>query len=265
MGGGSITRALVAGMRAAGDRSSIVVFDRHPEKLRALRKEFGIEVARDLDAVVQAGSLLLIAVRPSSCMALLHEIADKLDTGGKPLLAVSLAAGIPLAQLRRGLKTPVRWARAMPSPVASIGCGLTAVCFERALPTAERERVRRLFAKVGEVVEIPERQFDAFTVAYSPSHGYHALATLAQAAQAAGLDRKTALAVAAHAVGDAITHWRETGSPDPQKLLVEAATPGGTAEATIGAMSRAGYEKIAARGLRAGMARARKNAELARN
>jgi pyrroline-5-carboxylate reductase len=149
----------------------------------------------------------------------------------------------------------------MPSPVCRIGHGLTAVTYDRGISVADRKRVRELFELVGPVLEIPERRFDAFSVAYSPSHGYHALATLAKAAQAAGLDRKTALTAGAHAFAEAILYWRESGQA-LDDLLQEAATPGGTAAATMEAMKKFGYEKAVAAGLRAGIRRARFNARL---
>jgi len=76
------------------------------------------------------------------------------------------------------------------------------------LSRADRKRVEDLFAGFGQVVEIPEGKFDAFTVIYSCSHGYHALATLARTGQAAGLDRNTALLASAHALADGIIAWR---------------------------------------------------------
>jgi len=262
LGGGRITRALVSGLRAAGHGSRLVVFDRHPEKLRSLRMDFDVEMARDLTAALQFAGILIIAVRPASCVKLLKEISLTLNPGGRPVQAVSLVVGIPLVKLRSTMGSSVRWARAMPSPICSIKRGLTAVCFDRNVSAAQRHRVRKLFSEVGDVVEIPERQFDAFTAAYSPSYGYHALASLAQAAQEAGLERATAFKVAAHAVGDAVTYWRELGLPNPRYLLAEAATPGGTAEATVAAMKRAGFDNIVAQGLRAGIRRARRYSEL---
>jgi len=83
---------------------------------------------------------------------------------------------------------------------------------------------------------------------------------LAKAAQAAGLDAKTALIAAAHALGDGIAYWRESGA-SLTELLDEATTPGGTAAATMAAMTRAGYEKAVAKGVAAGMAQARRNAK----
>jgi len=86
-----------------------------------------------------------------------------------------------LAKLRKAAGSRIRWVRAMPSPVCRSGRGLTALTFGRGFSTAARAEVRNLFALVGEVLEIPENRFDAFTVTYSSSHGYHALAALVNA------------------------------------------------------------------------------------
>jgi pyrroline-5-carboxylate reductase len=196
-------------------------------------------------------------VRPVSVSGLLKEIG-KID---RPVAAVSLAAGIPLSALKRELGPPVQWARAMPSPVCRVGHGLTALAFSRMFSATAQSEVRGLFSLVGPVLEIPEKQFDAFTVTFSSSHGYHALATLSAAAEELGLDRKTARLAAAHALADGVLAWRgSTLSLD--ELLREAATPGGTAAAVIEAMNRSGYQRVVERGLRAGAKRAQKNARL---
>ena len=258
LGGGRISSALIAGLRLAGYEPEIVVHDRNPGKLRALRREFRVEVARDLKSAVERAEILIVAVRPNSVADLLDEIV-RCGAVVRTRVAVSLAAGIPLKKLRSRLGSRVRWTRAMPSPVCRIGHGLTAVTYDRNVPRRDRKRVRALFEQVGPVLEMAESRFDAFNAAYSPSHGYHALDTLAKAAQDAGLDRKTALTAGAHAFAEAILYWRESGETLAD-LLHESATPGGTSAATMAAMKRSGYEKAVAAGLRAGIQRARLNA-----
>jgi pyrroline-5-carboxylate reductase len=258
LGGGRITGALVAGLRLAKYDKPIVVHDRNPRKLRQLKQQYGVAVEPNLHRAVEQARLLIIAVRPDSVGDLLRKIGS-LD---RPLNAVSLAAGIPLSKLRARFGSPVRWARAMPSPVSRTGRGLTGLTFERAFPHHARSEVKGLFEKVGTVLEIPESWFDAFTVTYSSSHGYHALASLAASAQKLGLNRKTALTAAAHALADGILSWRESKTPLKQ-LLHEAATPGGIAAAVMNAMNVSGYERSMQRGLQAGLARARKNAKRA--
>lgn len=148
----------------------------------------------------------------------------------------------------------------MPSPVCRIARGLTAVCFDRGVGKSDRGRVLDFFRHLGQIVQIPEREFDVFTATFSSSHGYHAVKTLAEQAQRAGLDRKTARIAAAHALCDGIQYWRQSGS-SLDELLHEAATPGGTAAATMAAMDEAGYARVVARGLAAGVGQARRNAK----
>ena len=255
LGGGRITSALVAGLRLAKYGQLIVVHDRHSKKLQELKRQYGVIVEPDLPRAVESARILIIAVRPDSVRGLLKEVGS-ID---RPLTAVSLTAGVPLSKLRTGLGTPVRWARAMPSPVCRSGKGLTALTFARNLSAAARAEVRSLFAQVGTILEIPESRFDVFTVTFSSSHGYHALAALISAAQALGLDREGACLAAAHALADGIAAWR-AGNLPLKELLREAATPGGTAAAVIASLDNAGYAKIIAQGLRAGIRQAHKNA-----
>jgi pyrroline-5-carboxylate reductase len=260
LGGGRITGALLAGLRLARYDRPVIVHDRHHSKLRQLHRDYGVAVEPDLFRAVERAHLLMITVRPDEVRGLLQQIGDTSRGKMNPKIAVSLAAGIPLAHLRGWMGNAVRWARAMPSPVARVGRGLTALTFGRDFPVRARLEVRDFFARVGAVLEIPERKFDAFSVTYSSSQGYHALAGLAEAAQTVGLDRRTALTAAAHALADGILAWRE-GSTSLDELLHEAATPGGIAAATLASMDTSGYKRAVLRGLQAGMDRARKYAK----
>jgi len=259
LGGGRITSAMLAGLRLGKTRHRLVVHDRNPGRLRDLKKRYGVVVEPDLKSAVKQADVLIVAVRPSSVRELLQMVGKANEKVNRALLAVSLAAGMPLRVLSKVVRPPVKWARAMPSPVCRSGRGLTAVAFPRSLSRADRKRVQDLFASFGQVVEIPESKFDAFTVTYSCSHGYHALATLARAAQAAGLDRNTALLASAHALADGIIAWRE-GEHSLESLLEEAATPGGIAAVTAAKMDAAGYGRAVRQGVAAGLRRARANA-----
>jgi pyrroline-5-carboxylate reductase len=255
LGGGRITGALLSGLRLAGYSQPIVVHDRHAAKLRQLQRDFGVEVERDLRRAVAKAGLLVIAVRPDTVRELLGDLGG-LD---RPLIAVSLAAGVPLARLQRRLGPPVRWTRAMPSPTCRTGRGFTALAFSREISRADRKRLREFFAQVGTVLEIPEKKFDVFTATYSSSHGYHALAALSNAGEKLGLDRSTALAAAAHALAGGVMAFTESKLP-LETLIHEAATPGGIASTVMKTMDAAGYHRAVERGVRAGVARARANA-----
>src|SRR5260370_39595251 len=72
LGGGRITSALVAGLRLAKYKPPLVVYDRHPEKLRQLKREFNVSTTHDLARAVSEANLLIVAVRP-------HDVANLLD------------------------------------------------------------------------------------------------------------------------------------------------------------------------------------------
>jgi pyrroline-5-carboxylate reductase len=268
IGCGSITSSLVAGLNRAKYKTRLVVYDRNPEKPKKLRREFGIEVTRSLSQALSQADLLIVAVRPDNVAGLLREIRTLASEvikqrekakRSRVLTVCSLAAGIPLKQLRAAVPTNCHWVRAMPSPTSHSGCGLTALCFDSKFPRFQRAVIVSLFEALGPVIKIPERQFDAFTVTYSSSHGYHALAALANAGEKAGLSRKTALLAASHALADGIFVWKK-GDLSLDGLIREAETPGGIAASVIQEMNRHGYARIFEKGLSAGILRARRNA-----
>jgi pyrroline-5-carboxylate reductase len=263
LGGGRITTALVAGLRLTGCNIPIIVHDRNAHKLRKLETDFGVEAEPDLARAVLRAELLIIAVRPDAVRDVLIDtqlaaLQTRPRRSRSALIAISLAAGIPIKQLRSHLGPPVRWARAMPSPVCRIANGLTGLAFSRDLKSSDRDKIRSFFSRIGAVLDVPEDQFDAFSVTYSSSHGYHALAALAESAMKIGLNRKAAYIAAAHALADGIHYWRM--HTVLEELLNEAATPGGVAETTMKAMNKSGHRRAVENGLRAGLRRMRQNA-----
>ncbi len=252
LGGGRITTALLSGLRQAKFRGSIVVHDRNAHKLAQLRRAFGITTESDLNEAVKLAGILIIAVRPQDLPSLLAS----LPSITRPMPALSLAAGMPVAVLRKLAGPPVHWARAMPSPTARNRQGLTALTIPREYPTEARRGIEHLFTSVGEIIHIPDRQMDAWTVTYSSTQGLYALQALATAGQRLGLSRRVALVAAVHALGHSIAAWRE-GDVPLAELLHEAATPGGIAAECMAALDSGGYPKLVERALRAGVKRAR--------
>src|SRR5713226_2198025 len=110
LGGGRITSAIVAGLRLAKTRHRLVVHDRNPAKLRDLKKRYAVAVEPDLNSAVKQADVLIVAVRPSSVRELLRAIGNPIGSMDRPLLAVSLAAGVPLRVLNKLVAPLVQWA-----------------------------------------------------------------------------------------------------------------------------------------------------------
>src|SRR2546427_11134365 len=166
LGGGRITSALIAGLRSSGYEQPIVVHDRDAQKLGHLKRQYSVTIEHDLRRAVDQAHLLIIAVRPDGISRLL----DAIGSVKRPITAISLAAGVPLAKLRASLRPPVRWVRAMPSPVCRSGRGLTAVTFESAVSPRVRREPEPIFERVVQEVKMLVRGFEALTRTYSLVH-----------------------------------------------------------------------------------------------
>src|SRR5208337_2463655 len=112
LGGGRITSAILAGLRLGKNRYRLVVHDREPGKLHHLKKRYAVAVEPDLFKAVRQADLLIVAVRPSSVRELLGMVGKVLAELNQRVLAVSLAAGVPLRVLRQEAGTSTLWARA---------------------------------------------------------------------------------------------------------------------------------------------------------
>src|SRR5229473_7850168 len=96
LGGGRITSAMLAGLRLAKTRHRLIVHDRNPGKLRNLKKRYAVAVEPNLNNAVNRADVLIVAVRPSSVREVLRAMGKAIGNMDRPLLAVSLAAGVPL-------------------------------------------------------------------------------------------------------------------------------------------------------------------------
>lgn len=259
LGGGRIASAMIEGLRLSEYKPPIVVHDKSAAKMRRLHHEFQVRTEPKLESAVEDSGFIILAVRPDAAKELIADLVvpvrTRLERSRKPLIIVSVMAGIPLPWLRKSLGPDICLARVMPSPLCNIRRGLTAIVFDGNCRRDGRKKVREFFGSLGAILEIPERQFNAFTVTYSSSHGLHALSALSDAGESVGLDRKIAELAAAHALGDSITALRE-GKASLRQMLKAAATPGGIAETTMAMMDKSGYRAAVENGVRRGFERA---------
>ncbi|PZA08428.1 MULTISPECIES: pyrroline-5-carboxylate reductase [unclassified Meiothermus] len=157
---------------------------------------------------------------------------------------ISIMAGVSTRLLAERLGTR-RVVRAMPNLAATIGKSSTAVVGPREAEEAgDLEFARQLFATVGDVYDLPERLFDAFTGMSASAPAYVAVVAeaLADGGVKMGIPRAQALKLAADvliATGELLRHKH------PAVIKDEVSSPGGT---TI-----YGVAALEARGIRAAL------------
>jgi pyrroline-5-carboxylate reductase len=243
LGAGNMGEAMIKGLVQAGlvPAASISATDARPDRLEQIARQYGIHAAGDNRALVSASDVVILAVKPQVMGAVLREIAPAVD--GRSLL-ISVAAGMATHTLREFLGRPARLIRVMPNTPALVLEGATAIARAEGLDAGDLDVARELFGAVGRVVVLDEDHLDAVTGLSGSGPAYVAIAieALADGGVKMGLDRATAMTLAAQTVLGSARLILETGT-HPAQLKDMVASPGGTTIAGIAALEDGGLRR----------------------
>jgi pyrroline-5-carboxylate reductase len=238
LGGGRMGEALVAGLREAGwEPDEIAVAEVEPDRRRVLEERFpGVRVVPSPAWAVADAEVVVVAVKPADVAAALEATAEALPTDA---LILSLAAGVPLAELERAAPDhPV--VRAMPNTAALVGRGAAAVAGGRHADVSHLEAAERILGAVGTVVRLPEHHLDAVTAlsGSGPAYVFLVAESLVEAGVLAGLPRDVAEDLVRQTLLGAATLL--AGGEPPEALRAAVTSPGGTTAAGLQVLERRG-------------------------
>lgn len=245
---------LEAGRLEAAEVRAVVASSRSAE---ALSGRAGLVVSTDAASAWRCPTVLL-AIKPQQLDAVAAAAPDP-EPESSPLL-ISVLAGVSLARLER-LFPGRRLVRAVPNTPSLVGAGLTALAFGPGVEPEARDWVQSLFARVGEVMELPESQLDAFLALTSSGPAFVAVVAeaMADGAVAAGLPRALAHHLAHRTLAGTaeLLHQREL---HPGELKDMVSSPGGT---TIAGLRRLESAALRSALIEAVVAAAERSRELA--
>lgn len=221
--GGAIIRGLVKS--GAAKPSQITASDPDAERVGALAEELKISVAKDNRSAAEWCDLLVLAVKPQ---VLDEALAGIGDVGSK--LVLSIVAGAETTKIRNGLGGKAKVVRAMPNTPALVGEGISAMFAGPQVTAMELKRAQRILGAVGETVVVKKEELlDAVTglSGSGPAYVFLVIEALADGGVLMGLDRDTALRLAARTVLGSAKLLIETGK-HPAQLREMVTSPGGT-------------------------------------
>ena len=251
VGGGRMGTALVRGLLAAGWASTeIVVVEASDERRARLEDELrGVRVA----AEPVAGDGAVVAVKPAQ-----GEAACRALGAHAPARALSIMAGVTLADLGAWLGPGTAALRAMPNTPALVGAGVSGLAGADGVGEADFVWAEGILGAVGRVVRVPESDLDAVTglSGSGPAYVFLVAEALVAAGEAAGLSRAVSEALALPTVAGAGRLLLETGD-SPEALRAQVTSPGGTTEAGIAVLEDRGLREAVAAAVAAATARSR--------
>ena len=242
LGGGNMGEALIRGLVKTGliPPEDLFVTDVRLSRLEELARIYGLHTLSDNGLLVRRVDVVILAVKPQILAAVLREIAPA--TPGK--LLISVAAGVSTAVIRDHLPAGVRLIRTMPNAPALVLEGATAIAKSEGLEPGDLEVAQEIFGAVGKAVVLEEELMDAVTGLSGSGPAYIALVVeaLADGGVKMGLDRQTAMTLAAQTVLGAARLLIETGT-HPGQLKDMVTSPGGTAIAGIHTLESGGLRR----------------------
>ena len=250
IGAGKIGGSLLLRLAESGD-FDLSVSDIHPEQLEPYEKH-GIRTTSSNRELAEANDLVIVAVKPWDVTQVLTEISPAIE--GKAV--TSVAAGVSIARISEKLPPGTAVLRVMPNVCASVGLGSAVVTANEpgraALPT-----VMDIFRHVGDVMELPERMFDAATALHGSGPAYVALFAdaLIQAGVREGIPRDAARRLVIETIAGTAVLLKDRSA---HQVRDEVMTPGGTTAAAFVAMEKAGFVAAVYDGVNAATERARR-------
>ncbi len=222
------------GLVAAEAVAAAVASEASAARLGRLEGLAGVRIGTDATAS-WAAPVVLLAVKPQQ----LEAVATTCPPEASGLL-ISVLAGVTVQRLER-LFPRWRCVRAVPNTPALVRSGLTGLAWGQTVTVEERNWVRRLFALVGEVMELPEAQLDAFLALTSSGPAFVALVAeaMADGAVAAGLPRQQAHHLAQRTLAGTAA-LLEQQQLHPAQLKDMVSSPGGTTIAGVRALESSG-------------------------
>jgi pyrroline-5-carboxylate reductase len=256
IGAGKIGGSLVARLSATGN-FDLTVSDIHKEQLEHFAEGYGVETTSSNQEAAERSDLLVVAVKPWDVGRVLDEISSEIK--GDEKAVVSVAAGVPISAIEGGLPAGAAVLRVMPNVCAAVGLG-SAVVAANEPGEAHLPEVIGIFRHVGDVIELPERLFDAATALHGSGPAYVALFAdaLIQAGVREGIPRGVARRLVNGTIGGTAVLLKERTA---HQIRDEVMTPGGTTAAAFVAMEKAGFVAAVYDGIEAATEQARRLAE----
>ncbi|MBI4774750.1 MAG: pyrroline-5-carboxylate reductase [Deltaproteobacteria bacterium] len=257
IGTGNMGEAITRGVLQSAllKAEDILVTDVSIHRLEHMRSQYQVKTVTEPARLVEEVETIILAVKPQSMDTLLSALKDLLRSD---VLIVSIAAGVSLEKIARGMPPGTRVVRVMPNNPALYMKGIAALCPGKTATGDDMKTVSSIFEALGRVVVVEEKMMDAVTglSGSGPAYVYLFIEALSDGGVRMGLPRDVATELAVQTVlGSAVV---AAESRKHVALLKEMVTsPGGTTIAGLHELERGAFRGVVINAVEAATKRSR--------
>lgn len=239
IGGGNMASALIAGLLAKGQPTTLLhVVETDAEKLADFHAQglntYNASNIDDTKHAIEKADVVVLAVKPQVMKDVLLPVKD---SWGEQVV-ISIAAGIGTDSLAEWLGPQVKLVRAMPNTPAMIQMGATGLYATAAVSEAEQQLAQQVMSAAGLVLWVNDEDLLHAVTAISgsaPAYFFYMLENMIATGEKLGLTQTQATALAMQtALGSA--QMALTSHDTPAELRRKVTSPNGTTQAAIEVM-----------------------------
>lgn len=260
IGAGKMAEAMIRGFLAGRicRPPDIMASEVSAGRRRQLKTRLGIQVVTDGHAVVEHARTLLLAVKPQDLGPALEQVSDRIS---RRHLVISIAAGRTVAWLQDALPS-ARIVRVMPNLACLVGESISAYALGSKTRPADRKTTERLLRSCGEVIELPEEDFDAVTALSGSGPAFYAyfMQQMVEAAVSEGLSRDNARVLARQTMLGTGAVLKDQ-DVDPSDFIAAVSSARGTTAEGMKILNQSSIPSIVRKTIRATARRSRELSE----
>ena len=243
IGLGNMGASLAKAVLQAKTGAQILLANRSQAKVDAFIADFGGQASSNEEIFAEA-DVIFLGVKPAQFSELLAQYQTILEKR-ESLLLISMAAGVRLEKLASLVPSQHRFIRMMPNTPVSIGQGVISYALSANCQADDKEVFCQLLQHAGLLFEISEGLIDAATglAGCGPAFVYLFIEALADAGVQTGLQRETALQMAAQTVlgaGQLVLESKQ----HPGVLKDQVCSPGGSTIAGVASLEAHAFRGI---------------------
>lgn len=242
IGAGNMASAIIVSLPGNGyAKEDIYIYDIDEKKQAEFAAE-GYHTVSGAADVVNFADIIFLAVRPAEMKSVITLIKPFI-TNRKVL--VSVAAGVPIASVKKWAGKECKVIRVMPNIAMSVGCGAAALSYEMPITYNEFMAVRGIFELSGIVEVIPETRMNEIVAVNGSGAVYlYSLAnSMIKGAVNQGIEPDIAKRLTFQTLLGA-TQMMITKDDDVDTLIRKVCSPNGTTAKIVDILEKRGIEQI---------------------
>jgi len=255
IGAGTMGGALIKGLlrEALIDPHDLIAVDPWEERRAYLKAQYNVETSADNAAAARQAEIVFLSVKPQ----VMHMVFADLRGVIRPeMLVFSIAAGVPVSKIQRGLEVQ-SVIRAMPNTPAQIGQGITVWTATPAVSEQQRAHALTILRALGEEVYVEDEHYLDMATALSgtgPAYIYLFMEAMVDAGVHLGFSRHVAEKLVFQTVIGSANYARQSGL-HLAALRNQVTSPGGTTAEALYHLDKGGFRTVLSRAIWAAFVR----------